>query len=181
MTESLVWVPALERLTLLACPVRKAVENDPALAAIEVAEIDPSFADTEAFCRQYGIEPADGANCVVVSGRRGPQTSIAACLVLATERADVNGAVRRRLGARKASFAPLAEVEAETEMEFGGITPVGLPPGWPILVSAAVAAHPGVVVGSGLRHSKLRVPGSTLLKLPDAEVLAAEGRLGQLP
>lgn len=172
MTESLTWVPALERLSLLACPVRKAVENEPALAGAEVAEIDPSFADTEALCRQYDVDPGDCANCVVVAGRRGEQVSLAACLVLATTRADVNGAVRRHLGARKASFAPLAEVEAAADMQFGAITPVGLPASWQLLVADAVAAHPGVVVGSGLRHSKLRLPGPAVLALPGARRLA---------
>ena len=60
---------------------------------------------------------------------------------------------------------------AETGMEYGGITPVGLPAGWPLLVDAAVAATAYVVIGSGLRRSKLVVAGADLLRLPGAEVL----------
>jgi prolyl-tRNA editing enzyme YbaK/EbsC (Cys-tRNA(Pro) deacylase) len=172
MTESLVWVPAVERLQLLACPVRKAIENEPSLAGVEVAEIDPAYADTEALCGQYDVDPGESANCVVVAGRRGEAVTFAACLLLASTRADVNGVVRRHLGARKASFAPLAEVVAETGMAFGGITPLGLPESWPLLIAEAVADHPRVVIGSGLRHSKLRMPGSTLLTLPGARLLA---------
>jgi prolyl-tRNA editing enzyme YbaK/EbsC (Cys-tRNA(Pro) deacylase) len=171
MTESLVWVPAVQRLQLLACPVRKAVENEPVLVAAEVTEIDPAFADTEALCAHYDVEPTESANCVVVAGRRGEQISFAACVVLASGRADVNGVVRRHLGARKASFAPLAEVVTETGMEFGGITPVGLPAPWQLLIAESVASHPRVVIGSGLRHSKLRLPGSVLAALPGAKVL----------
>jgi prolyl-tRNA editing enzyme YbaK/EbsC (Cys-tRNA(Pro) deacylase) len=171
MTESLVWVPAAERLQLLACPVRKAVENEPVLADVQVAEIDPALADTEALCSYYDVDPDESANCVVVAGRRGDQVTYAACLVLATTRADVNGVVRRHLGARKASFAPLAEVVTETGMEFGGITPVGLPASWQLLIAESVANHPRVVIGSGLRHSKLRLPGSVLAALPGAHVL----------
>jgi prolyl-tRNA editing enzyme YbaK/EbsC (Cys-tRNA(Pro) deacylase) len=172
MTESLVWVPAIERLQLLACSVRKAVENEPGLAGLEVAEIDPAFADTEALCAHYDVDPGASANCVVVAGRRGEQTTFAACLVLASTRADINGVVRRHLGVRKASFAPLTDVESETGMEFGGITPVGLPESWQLLIAEAVAGHPGVVIGSGLRHSKLRLPGAMLLSVPGAQVLS---------
>jgi prolyl-tRNA editing enzyme YbaK/EbsC (Cys-tRNA(Pro) deacylase) len=58
----------------------------------------------------------------------------------------------------------------ESGMEYGGITPIGVPPGWPILVDATVAATPSVVVGSGIRGSKLRLPGPALADLPGAEV-----------
>ena len=105
----------------------------PDAALVGVAEIDPALADTAEFCAAYG-SPMDGsANCVVVAGRRGDDTRYAACLVLATTRADVNGLVRRRLNARKASFAPMDDAVALTGMEYGGITPVGLPAEWPVL------------------------------------------------
>ena len=171
MRETLDWVPALERPDLLAVAVRKAIENEPALALAEVAAVDPVHADTDALCEHYDVEKTDSGNCVVVAGRRGERVSFAACVVLATTRADVNGLVRKHLDARKASFAVLAEVEAETGMEFGGITPIGLPSSWPVLLSEAVAAHARVVIGSGLRHSKLRLPGSALAALANATVL----------
>ena len=93
-------------------------------------------------------------------------------MVLATDRADVNGVVRRRLDARKASFAAMDVAVAETGMEYGGITPIGLPAGWPILVDERVDATDRVIIGSGLRRSKLVVPGTLLARLPGAEVIA---------
>jgi prolyl-tRNA editing enzyme YbaK/EbsC (Cys-tRNA(Pro) deacylase) len=96
-------------------------------------------------------------------------------MVTAVTRADVNGVVRRRLGARKASFAPVDDVLAATGMEYGGITPVGLPPGWPVLVDSAVARQPRVIIGSGIRGSKLRLPGRFLAGLPAAEVIDGLG------
>ena len=48
----------------------------------------------------------------------------------------------------------------ETGMEYGGITPVGLPDGWPILVDEAVAALDWIVIGSGIRGSKIALPGA---------------------
>jgi prolyl-tRNA editing enzyme YbaK/EbsC (Cys-tRNA(Pro) deacylase) len=165
-------VPALDRPDLLAEPVRAALLGWPDPATVQVAEIDPALADTAAFCERYGSPPEGSANCVVVTGRREGQARYAACLVLATTRADVNGVVRRHLNVRKASFAPVAEATELTGMEYGGITPVGLPATWPILVDARVAATAEVVIGSGLRRSKLALPGSALAGLPGAVVLA---------
>ena len=142
----------------------------------EVVPCDPALADTAAFCAAYDA-PMDGsANCVVVAGRRGEVVRYAACLVLATTRADVNGLVRRRLDARKASFAPMDDAVALTGMEYGGITPLGLPDDWPLLVDAAAAAAPAVVVGSGLRGSKLALPGALVAALPGAEVVEGLAR-----
>ena len=91
--------------------------------------------------------------------------------VLATTRADVNGVVRRLLNVRKASFAPMAEVVELTGMEYGGITPIGLPDEWPILVDARVTATPYVIIGSGVRHSKIAIPGPAVGVLPNAQVV----------
>jgi prolyl-tRNA editing enzyme YbaK/EbsC (Cys-tRNA(Pro) deacylase) len=162
--------PALERTDLLAPPVASAIA-DLGLADVYVAEIDPALADTAAFCERYDVGLDVSANCVVVAGRRGSETRLAACVVLATMRADVNGVVRRRIDTRKASFAPMDRAVAETGMEYGGITPVGLPAGWPVLVDEAVVAAGLVVVGSGVRRSKLVLPGALLATLPGAEVL----------
>lgn len=171
-------VPALDRPDLLGKPVLSALEAlDPADAAlVGVAEIDPDLADTAAFCDAYGSPLSGSANCVVVAGRRGETTSYAACLVLATTRADVNGLVRKRLNARKASFAPMDDAVALSAMEYGGITPVGLPDGWPLLVDAAVATADAIVIGSGIRGSKLALPGALAARLPGAEVVDSLGR-----
>jgi prolyl-tRNA editing enzyme YbaK/EbsC (Cys-tRNA(Pro) deacylase) len=165
-------VPAPGRPDLLAPAVSQALAALNGLAGqVGVAEIDPSLADTAAFCERYGVSPAESANCVLISGRRGGETRFAACMVLATTRADVNGVVRRELDVRKASFAPRDVAVAETGMEYGGITPVGLPAGWPVLVDAAVTATPLVVIGSGVRRSKLVLPGAALARLPGARVI----------
>ena len=169
-------VPAAQRPDLLAPPVAAALDGLAARDGVGVAEIDPELADTAAFCEQYQVSPADSANCVIVTGKRDGQARFAACVVLATTRADVNGLARRRLDVRKASFAAAELAVTETGMEYGGITPIGLPSGWPVLVDAAVAAAPRVVIGSGLRRSKLTLPGAVLAGLPGAEVLDGLGR-----
>jgi prolyl-tRNA editing enzyme YbaK/EbsC (Cys-tRNA(Pro) deacylase) len=172
---------ATERPDLLAEPVRTALRVWPEGAPVGadqvlVAEINPELADTAAFCAAYGVALDESANCVVVAGKREGSVRYAACLVLATTRTDVNGVVRRHLDVRKASFAPTAEAVELTGMEFGGITPIGLPAGWPILVDAAVAAMDAVVIGSGLRRSKIELPGAALGALPGAVVIGGLGR-----
>jgi prolyl-tRNA editing enzyme YbaK/EbsC (Cys-tRNA(Pro) deacylase) len=156
--------------TFVAEPVAAALADLPA-ADVLVAPIDPDLADTAAFCAEYGVDPADSANCVIIAGRRGETTRYAACVVLATTRADVNGVVRKRLDARKASFAPMEDAVALTGMEFGGITPLGLPAPWPVLVDRAVLDRDVVVIGSGLRRSKLALAAYALEQLPSAEVV----------
>ncbi|GAA6524342.1 YbaK/EbsC family protein [Intrasporangium sp. DVR] len=162
-------MPALDHPELLAPPVAAAL---PGIRTARVAAIDPGLADTAAFCAAYDVDPAASANCVVVEGRRGDVTTRAAVMVLATDRADVNRVVRKHLGVRKISFADQSVAEELTGMQQGGITPVGLPAGWPILVDTAVVAAGPVVIGAGLRGAKLLVDGAALTELPGAEVLA---------
>jgi prolyl-tRNA editing enzyme YbaK/EbsC (Cys-tRNA(Pro) deacylase) len=172
-------VAALSQPGLLAPPVATALaalDGKIDVTAVGVAEIDPELADTAAFCERYGVAMDESANCVVVAGRRDGETRFAACVVLATTRADVNGIVRRQLDVRKASFAAVDVAVAETAMEYGGITPIGLPAGWPVFVDTAVAATSRVVVGSGIRRSKLTLPGEALGQLPGAVVVAGLGR-----
>ncbi|MBL7260803.1 YbaK/EbsC family protein [Paractinoplanes lichenicola] len=168
--------PAQSRPDLLAAPVAKALTVWPEDAPIDadqvlVAPIDAGLADTAAFCEAYDVGLDVSANCVIVAGKRDGETRYAACIVLATTRADVNGAVRRRLDVRKCSFAPMDDAVRLTGMEYGGITPIGLPVDWPILVDARVAATPHVIVGSGVRHSKIAIAGPALGALPGAEVI----------
>ncbi|MEV0424900.1 YbaK/EbsC family protein [Micromonospora sp. NPDC049836] len=168
--------PARTRPDLLAPPVAAAIERWPADAPVAVddvlvAPIDADLADTAAFCAAYEVGLEESANCVVVAGKRGGEIRYAACMVLATTRADVNGMVRRLLDVRKASFAPMAEAVELTGMEYGGITPIGLPAEWPILVDSRVVATPHVIIGSGVRHSKIALPGPALGALPGATVV----------
>ena len=177
MLGSLVSVPALERPDLLAPPVASALEawQGVPVEDVQVAEIDPDLADTAQFCAAYDVRLEHSANCVVVATRRGQRSRLVACVVLATTRADVNGLVRRHVDARRATFAPMDLAVAQTGMEYGGITPIGLPGDWPLLVDAAVAAAKNIVVGSGLRRSKLILPGAALASLPDAQVIIGLG------
>jgi prolyl-tRNA editing enzyme YbaK/EbsC (Cys-tRNA(Pro) deacylase) len=169
-------VAAGERPDLLAAPTLAALIDLGLLDAVGVVEIDPAISETAATQEAYGLEAQQLVNCVLVGGRRDGDERVAAALVPASKRADVNGFVRRRLDVRKASFLPREQAVETSGMEFGGITPIGLPPAWPLLLDADAATEPLVVIGSGVRRSKLLVPGSVLAGLPGAEVSAELAR-----
>jgi prolyl-tRNA editing enzyme YbaK/EbsC (Cys-tRNA(Pro) deacylase) len=175
---SLTAEPALSRPGLLAAPVAAALAalDGTVSSAVGVAEIDPAAADTAAFCERYGVSPAESANCVVITGRRDGEARYAACVILATTRADVNNVARRELDVRKASFAAMDDAVAQTGMEYGGITPVGLPAAWPVLVDARVTDTSTVIIGSGVRRSKLVLPGKLLASLPGARAIEGLAR-----
>ena len=175
MTLPLTFHPALARPDLLAPPVEAALRELPWAEQVRVAAIDPALSDTAQFCEAYGVTPEESANCVVIVAKRGGDLTYAACMVTATTRANVNGLVRQHLGARKASFGAVDVVTSLTGMEYGGITPVGLPADWRILVDDLVAKTPCVVIGAGIRGAKLWLPGGLLPELPGAGILPGLG------
>lgn len=164
------FTPAKETLALVAEPVRDYLVKT-GLSSVWVSKIDANLADTAAFCDHYQIGMDVSANCVVLKSKREGRTWYAACLVLATSRADVNGVVRKELGASKISFAPMDEATSLSQMEYGGITPIGLPEDWPILIDSKVMNHDKVVIGSGIRGSKIYAATDVLATLPNAKVM----------
>jgi prolyl-tRNA editing enzyme YbaK/EbsC (Cys-tRNA(Pro) deacylase) len=131
---------------------------------------DPDLADTAAFCEAYGIPLDRSANTIVVSSRR-PEGRHVACVVLATDRLDVNGEVRRRLDVKKASFAPAEETVRLTGMMIGGVTPFGLPNELPIWIDAGVMGLDWVILGAGSRSAKVRIDPDLLTVLSNVTVI----------
>ncbi|MFF1834528.1 YbaK/EbsC family protein [Streptomyces sp. NPDC058231] len=171
--------PAVDRLDLLVPPVARAVSKgwgDVPTDRILHVDTDPAIADTAVFVEHHGAELLDtSANCVVVAGKRGGDVTLAACVVLSRTRVDVNGVVRKHLGVRKVSFAPMDTAVGETGMEYGGVTPIGLPAAWPLLLDPAVVDEEWVLIGSGSRRGKLIVPGKALASLPHAVLVEGLG------
>ena len=168
-------VPALSRPDLLAEPVLAALGDWSGAEGVGVVEIDPGLADTAALTEAYDLPLEASGNCVVVGGKRDGLQRVAACVVRADTRADVNTLVRKTLDVRKASFLSMDEAVERTGMEYGGITPVGLPADWRLLVDESLSTAPVVIIGSGVRRSKLLLPGSVLAALPGAEVVPGLG------
>jgi prolyl-tRNA editing enzyme YbaK/EbsC (Cys-tRNA(Pro) deacylase) len=139
-------------------------------AAFRVMPCDSELADTAEFCAHYGIAPADSANTIVVASKTDP-VQFVACVVLATTRLDVNGVVPKRMGVRKASFAPAEMTAAVTGMVMGGVMVFGLPPELPVWVDAAVMHRAEIVVGGGSRSQKIVTSPDALTKLTNVEVV----------
>ena len=143
----------------------------------EIIPCDPALADTAEFCAAYGYALEDSANTIVVVGKTDPPV-FAACVVLATTRLDVNKAVRKRLGTRKASFADADQTREMTGMAIGGVTPIGLPQGLPLWIDASVMERERIILGGGSRDRKVHAPPAILTAL-GAEVV--EGLARPLP
>lgn len=137
---------------------------------VEVVDCDPALADTTAFCAAYGYSMDDSANAIVVVGKSDPPRYVM-CVVLASTRLDVNKAVRRRLGTKKASFADGQATAALTGMTIGGVTPFAAPVDLRIWVDAAVMRRDRIVVGGGSRSCKVVGPPAMLTELPNVEVV----------
>lgn len=144
------------------------------MPCVEIA-CDPALADTAAFCAHYGYPLGMSANTIVVAARREPGVACA-CVVLATDRLDVNHTVCSLLGVRKASFASSDVTRELTGMLIGGVTPYGLPPGLPLYIDSRVMEQENVIVGGGSRSLKLQVPPASLAALPGAAVVAGLAR-----
>jgi prolyl-tRNA editing enzyme YbaK/EbsC (Cys-tRNA(Pro) deacylase) len=136
----------------------------------EIVPCDPALADTAEFCEAYGYSPDDSANTIIVVGKVDPLRPVA-CVVLASTRLDVNGAVRKRLAVRKASFASADETMELTGMEIGGVTAFALPSGLPIWIDSAVMDRPRIILGGGSRSIKVLTPPATLAMLDNATVV----------
>ncbi|MDX2344602.1 MAG: YbaK/EbsC family protein [Acidimicrobiia bacterium] len=153
------------------------MSNDSLLASLatlgtefEIVPCDPELADTAEFCAAYGYDLADSANTILVVGKRDPRVYVA-CIVLANTRLDVNGAVRKRLGIRRTSFASAEETMSVTGMTIGGVTPFGLPDDLPIWIDERVIHRERIVLGGGSRDRKVLAAPSILQALPNAEIV----------
>lgn len=167
MKEHLDFLPLASRSELVSNSVYEAAKE----SSVLVGEIDPQYMNGEALSDHYDVALEDGANCIVVRGKRGETRTTAAVLVPVGSRADLNGIVREKLDAKKVSMAPLEEVIAETGMEYGSITPVGLPSAWKVLIDSRLMAKEKIIVGGGKQISKLLVPTNFLKGLPNVEVV----------
>ncbi len=135
-----------------------------------VVACDPSLADTADFCANYNFDLKNSANTLLVGSTKG-EKKFAACVVLAHCRLDVNKVVRKRLGARRLSFATPEDTRRITGMELGGVTAVALPKSLPLWIDARVMECDQVILGGGNRQSKLLMAPAEFHKIPHAEIV----------
>jgi prolyl-tRNA editing enzyme YbaK/EbsC (Cys-tRNA(Pro) deacylase) len=136
----------------------------------EIWPCDPQLADTARFCEHYGVALENSANAILVRSKTGSE-KYALCVLLATHRLNTNHTVRKKLGARKVSFAAAEQTRELTGMEIGGVTPLCLPDGLPVWIDAAVMDCEYVVLGGGNRSSKIKANPRILLQQANVEVV----------
>ncbi|MQF82686.1 hypothetical protein FIM02_00785 [SAR202 cluster bacterium AD-802-E10_MRT_200m] len=133
----------------------------------EIIHCRPEFADTTAFCEQYGYPEKNSGNTIIVAGKSEPK-KYAACVVSAIARLDVNRTVKRLLEVRRVSFASPEETQEVTRMKIGGVTVFGLPANIPIYMDPNLRELDYVILGSGSRYGKLKLSPVELEKIPNA-------------
>ena len=143
----------------------------------EVWPCEPGLADTAVFCEHYGVSLANSANAILVRSKTG-DTRYVVCVLLATDRLNTNHTVRKKMGARKVSFASADETRDITGMEIGGVTPLALPAELPIWIDDAVMACEYIVLGGGNRDCKIRIDPRALLQQTSAEVVPGLAKRG---
>jgi len=139
----------------------------------EVLGCDPDLADTAAFCEHYKIAPEETCNAIIVVGKAEPPVLVC-CVVLATCKLDVNKTVSGLIGIKRCSFANGDQTIAATEMQIGGVTPIGIE-SMPIYFDSAIANVDKVILGGGNRSSKLLMKTSEFVKLPNAKFVDGLG------
>lgn len=167
MREHLDFQPVKDHPELVSESVYAAAAQSDVL----VGKIDPQYMNGAALSDHYDVSLEDGGNCVIVRGKRGEIRTMAAIVVPVGYRADLNGIVCEKLDAKKVSMALLDDVIKETGMEYGSITPVGLPSDYRILIDARLMEKEKIVVGGGKQISKLLVPTSYFKTLPNVEII----------
>ena len=140
----------------------------------EMVEIDPQYADTAAFCAQYGFPMEQSANTIIVGSKKEPKR-YCACVVRATKRVDVNHTVRKLLGVSRLSFADPEETRALTGMMLGGVTVFALPADLPIYVDEGLMPMPWIILGGGSRSLKIKTSPQVFARIPNARIVASLG------
>ncbi len=131
---------------------------------------DPELADTEIFVKHYDYALEDCANTIVVKSKSG-EPKFAACIVLAHCRLDVNHTIRKKLVARRVSFAGAEETQAITGMTLGGVTAIGLPDNLPLWVDSAVMDREQIVLGGSSRDCKIIISPSIFNHTDNTEIV----------
>lgn len=79
--------------------------------------------------------------------------------------------IRKKLGARKVSFATIEETAKLTEMDIGGVTPLILPSTLPLWVDSRVMQRNSIVLGGGNRSSKIKISPKIFQQTLNTEIV----------
>ena len=136
----------------------------------EIIDCESDLADTNIFCKKYGINFEDAANTIVVKSKTG-ELKYAACVLLATTKLNTNKTIRMKLNTHKVSFAGIEESEKFTNMQIGGVTPIELPKKLPLWVDSRVMKRKIIVLGGGNRTSKIKISPNIFNHTSNTEIV----------
>ena len=136
----------------------------------QVIDIDPKYADTLEFCEQYDYRVEECGNTIIVRSKRG-EKKFSACVVLGSDRIDVNRRVKALMQVSRLSFASADDTRELTGMEIGGVTPFNLPTDIVTYLDAKVMQLESVILGSGSRSSTIKVAPSVFEQLVITEII----------
>ena len=145
--------------------------NDEEKQQFLVAKIDPAFADGNKLCEQYNIDKRIGFNCLIVECKRNDIVKYCALIVPIGYKYNMGSVVRKYTNSRVVSVAPLDYVLEKTGMEYGSITPIGLPKDWAILVDPLIKNQEQIIIGGGLVNSKISLSTELFLRIPNVEIV----------
>ncbi len=170
---SLEFSPIIENKNLVSECIYDFVNNwnDEEKGQFLVAKIDPTFADGNKLCEQYNIDKRIGFNCLIVECKRNDIVKYCALIVPIGYKYNMGSVVRKYTNSRVVSVAPLDYVLKKTGMEYGSITPIGLPKDWAILVDPLIKNQEQIIIGGGLVNSKISLPIELFLKIPNVEIV----------
>ena len=137
---------------------------------VSVGEIDPKYCGGFELVEEYNIDPDAAIKCLIIEGKRNKTKKYAALLVPIKYECDVSE-VKEVLNVKTISFAKLDYVLEQTNMELGSITPIGIPEDWYVFVDSMVFEQKYIIIGGGLKNSKLMLASELLKKLPNSFVL----------
>ncbi len=135
----------------------------------EILHCNPDWADTDAFCENYGIPRDHAANTILVAAKTEPRQYLA-CLVTASSKIDVNHKLSKLVGIKRLSFATADETKQITGQLIGGVTVFGLPDSVPLYIDSRVMERDYVIVGGGNRSTKIKLAPAHLATLHRAVV-----------
>jgi prolyl-tRNA editing enzyme YbaK/EbsC (Cys-tRNA(Pro) deacylase) len=136
----------------------------------EWIQVDPEFADTQAFTDKYGYRLDQSGNTIIVGSKRG-EKKFSACIVLGIHKLDVNKKVKSLMATSRVSFATPEDTMLITGMLIGGVTPFGIPESIPFYIDAKVMESEFLIVGGGSRSGKIKIHPKELLKIPNAQII----------
>lgn len=163
MTEGLPYTEVSGEL--LAFVVRDWIANldESSRSTISVVPVPPTAVTSTGFAQLMGIPLALATSTLVVECERAGRRWTVVVVTPGDARADLNGKLRRLVGARSVRLADEPTVAHVFQQEKGSIGPLGVPKDVTIIIDQSLTLATVIFAGSGSLSSKVGFPPALLL------------------